>query len=147
MGFNFHDRVFEGDVRQRAREVRRLDAQGRALRLIVTGADAFNDRCFVVEVMNRLHAERGVAAICYSAINRATRYADAWAQSRHARVEWVAPSRLLQRRAHGVVAFDGPQDFVDRARRAGFTVWMVRPRFQPPSESRAASERLTRASR
>lgn len=128
MGFNSRDRVFDTACRARMREVRRLDEQGLALHLIVAGAREFNDRCFVAAVLDRLHRERGIASLCYGHSTRATSFADRWAQSRFCRVAWVEPRRLLRQRAHGVVAFDGPDDFVAQARAAGYAVWRVTPR-------------------
>jgi hypothetical protein len=125
MGANSRDRVWEAEVRRRAREVRRLDEQGRALHLIVTGGRQFNDRCFVARVLDRLHRERGIASLCYCDNVRATTYADRWAQSRLIRVFWVDRREILGQRVHGVVAFDGPHYFIERARAAGHVVWGV----------------------
>ena len=46
MGFNSRDRNHEVWIRSRAREVKRLEAEGRALHLIVCGAKGFNDKSF-----------------------------------------------------------------------------------------------------
>jgi hypothetical protein len=127
MGANSRDRVWEADVRQRAREVRKLDAQGLALHLIVTGGRQFNDRSFVADVLDRIHHERGLASLCYCENMRATTFADRWARSRLVRVFWVDRREILQQRVHGVVAFDGPHYFIQRARAARLVVWEVRP--------------------
>lgn len=129
MGFNTRDRLFDAACRERMRQVRRLDEHGLALHLIVTGARAFNDRCFVARVLDRIHRERGIACLRYGHAVRATAFADRWAQSRFCRVAWVAPRALLHQPAHGVLAFDGPDEFVHRARQAGYAVWRVAPRL------------------
>jgi hypothetical protein len=128
VGANSRDRIWEADVRRRAREVRELDRQGLALHLIVAGSRGFNDRGFVADVLDLVHRKRGIASLCYcDTATRATSYADRWAHSRHIRVFWLAPDRILRHRPlHGVVAFGGPEDFIARAREAGLKVWLRR---------------------
>src|SRR5688572_20177427 len=143
MGFNSRDREHEFWIRVRAREVRHLEKEGRALHLIVTGAKAFNDKSFVVCLLDRIHRERGIGLLRYSSIVRSTYYADRWAQSRGTAVRYVTRADLFRDPAHGVVAFAGPDDLIARAERAGLIVWRVgvvspyatRPATMPPSRS------------
>lgn len=138
MGFNWRDRTLETEARQRMREVRKLDAQGLALHLIVTGGRAFNDRCFVAQVLDRVHRKRGIASLCYCDNVRATTFADRWAQSRYIRVFWVDRRHILQQPVNGVVAFDGPHYFIERARAAGLIVWHVAPQTLIPATDQSA---------
>ncbi len=128
MGFNTRDRDFEHWIWKRAQEVRELEREGLALTLIVTGAKWFNDKSFVTNVLDRVHGERGVAEIRYCSAVRTTYYADRWAQSRRVRVRYVRPAEIFRQPAQGVVAFDGPDWFVDKAADAGLRVWRVKPR-------------------
>ncbi len=128
MGHNTRDREFEFWIRTRAIEVRRLEAQGLALHLIVTGAKTFNDRSFVANVLDRIHRERGVAEIRYCSMVRTTYFADRWAQSRRVLVRYVRPREIFRQQAQGVVAFDGPDWFIDKAANAGLAVWRVKPK-------------------
>lgn len=50
----------------RAREVRQLEKEGRALHLIVTGAKAFNDESFVVCHLDRIHRDRGIGLLRFA---------------------------------------------------------------------------------
>ncbi len=128
MGHNTRDRAFEYWILKRSQEVRQLEIEGLALTLIVTGTKAFNDRSFVVNVLDRVHRERGIAEIRYCSPVRATYFADRWAQSRRARVRFVQQREIFRQQAHGVVAFDGPDWFVDKAHDAGLVVWRVKPK-------------------
>src|SRR5687768_15520894 len=128
MGFNSRSRDHDYWIRTRARQVRELEARGLALHLIVTGAKGFNDKSFVTCVLDRIHAERGIGRLIYASMLRTTYYADRWAQSRGCAVRYVPKAELLRQRAHGIVAFDGPADFVARARRQGWIVWCVKPK-------------------
>lgn len=123
MGFNSRDRTFEARALARMREVRALDAQGLALHLAICGSREFNDRCFVARVLDRLHAERGIASIRYCTSVRATAFADRWAQLRHCPVAYVPRARLFTAPMHGLVAFDGPREWVEKAARVGVTAW------------------------
>lgn len=136
MGANSRDRVWEGEVRRRAAEVKELDRQGLALHLIVAGHRHFNERGFVTQLLDRIHAERGIGSLCYcDSRTRATGHADEWARTRLVRVFWLPPERILRHRPlHGVVAFNGPDDFIKRAQAAGFTVWRVAPPHLRESE-------------
>jgi hypothetical protein len=127
MGFNSRDRHHDYWIRTRAREVRRLEAQGLALHLVVIAARGCNDKSFVTCVLDRIHRERGIALLRYGTINRCTYYADRWAQSRGSAVRYVARADLFAAGVHGCVSFDGPDALEARARRAGLVVWRVRP--------------------
>lgn len=130
MGSNSRDRNFEATALARMREVRRLDQQGRALHLVITGSKAFNDRAYVARVLDRLHAERGIACLSWCTSIRATLFAHRWAELHYCRSHWVLRAQILaQRPLHGVVAFDGPDAFVATARANGIPVW----RLTPPS--------------
>jgi hypothetical protein len=128
MGFNSRDRNHDHWIRTRAREVKRLEQEGGALHLIVTGAKTFNDKSFVTVVLDRIHRERGISLLVYCSTVRSTYYADRWAQSRGTAVRYVQRADIFQQPAHGVVAFDGPDEFVARGRDAGLIVWRIRPK-------------------
>ena len=127
MGFNSRDRDHDHWIRTRAREVRRLEAQGLALHLAVIAAKGFNDKSFVTCVLDRIHRERGIALLRYCGINRSTYYADRWAQSRGSAVRYVPRAELFAARLHGCLSFGGPEGLEQRARQAGLIVWRVRP--------------------
>jgi len=128
MGFNSRDRNHDHWIRTRAREVRQLECEGKALHLIVAGAKSFNDKSFVTCVLDRIHAERGISRLVYCSVVRCTYYADRWAQSRGCEVRFVHRRDLFTEQVHGVVAFNGPDDFIARAERAGLIVWRVAPK-------------------
>lgn len=145
MGYNTRDRDLEYWIKARAREVKRLSQEGRALRLIVVGARAFNDRSCVYRVLDRVHRERGIELLRYANLVRATHFADCWAQSRRCAISFVQSWALFRDPAHGLVAFDGPHEIIDRAQKAGVIVWRVRPpkyQWDTPASTGGVNVRL-----
>lgn len=131
---------FEAWLRERAHVIRRADDGQPALSLIVSGADDFTDADRVHAVLDRVHQDRGVAALAFGHEVPATRAAQAWASAHGCNAVTLRPARLLRAGAHGVVAFGGPDDFLGRAHAAGLIVWRVplAPDMKTPRSPREA---------
>lgn len=116
----------------------------KALRLIVCGGRSWRNVCALYGDLNRLHAERGVAAIIQGGASGADELARIWALERGIPVEtyaadWKRQGRaagpirngvmLAESRPDGVVAFPGGRgtaDCIRQAEAAGLTVWRRR---------------------
>jgi predicted Rossmann-fold nucleotide-binding protein len=117
------------------------------LRILVCGGRGYQDKETVWRTLDRLHAERGIAAIIHGAATGADLLAAEWAWERGKTAgvlacsypaDWqkygraAGPIRntemLLKSRPDGVVAFPGgpgTRDCIRRAEAAGLKVWRV----------------------
>lgn len=104
------------------------------MRVLVCGGRDYQDRDFVFDALDRLHARMGVEVVIHGACpTGADRWADEWAKDRGISVEsyeadwvrlgnWAGPVRNQQMidegKPGGVVAFPGGKGTADMIRRA-----------------------------
>lgn len=111
------------------------------MRVIVCGGRDYRDRNAVFNALDRLHAKRGIELVIHGGARGADCLAQQWADERGIpcrtyQAMWNLHGRSAGPRRNqqmiddgtpdGVVAFPGgvgTRDMVERARRAGLTVW------------------------
>jgi hypothetical protein len=115
------------------------------LRILVCGGRDYTDRARVERILDRVHSERGIAAIIQGAARGADQLAAEWGWDRGVTVcsyaaDWQAHGKkagairnqrmIDEGKPSAVIAFPGgtgTADMVRRSRDAGLAVWVIAP--------------------